>query len=101
MPKCRNAVYGKEAEAVKNRITGGKDYCINTIYTNENGFKWYENSRGYIHIINIEPCRADGRVCHILQYYRLKPNGNLVDEGYKFFMTYAEAKKAFDDIEEV
>lgn len=50
MGKCKNAVYGKEAEAVKNRITGGKDYYINTIYTNEHGFKWYENSRGYIHI---------------------------------------------------
>ena len=101
MPKCKNAVYGKEAEAVKNRITGGKNYYINTIYTNEYGFKWYENSRGYIHIIRIEPCKADGFICYNLQYYRLKANGKLADEGYRFFATYDEAKRAFDAIEEV
>lgn len=33
--------------------------------------------------------------------YILKANGNLADEGYEFFMTYAEAKKAYDEIEEV
>ena len=99
MGKCRNAVYGKEAEAVKNRITGGQNYYINTIYTNENGFKWYENSRGYIHIIRIEPCKADGKTYYILKHYRLKANGNLADAGYNLFLTYAEAKKAYDDFE--
>lgn len=101
MGKCKNAVYGKKAEAVKNRITGGKDYYINTIYTHESGFKWYENSRGYIHIFDLEPCKADGKFYYILQHYRLKADGNLADEGYSVYGTYEAAKKAFDDIEEV
>lgn len=99
MGKCREAIYNSEIEAtVVQRITEGTRPYINQIYTNSNGFKWCINAKGYYHIYRIEPCKADGKICYIIQHYRLKPNGMLADAGYKLYITYDEAKTAFEQL---
>lgn len=98
MSKCTNAVYDSRTEEIRQRITEGINPFINQMYTNSSGFKWCLNARGYFHIYKIEPCKADGIICYVIQHYRLKPDGNLTDNGYNLFMTYAEAKEAYDNL---
>ena len=99
MSKCTNAVYDSRTEEIRQRITEGINPFINQMYTNSNGFKWFINARGYFHIYKIEPCKADGIICYVIQHSRLKPDGNLTDNGYNLFMTYAEAKEAYDNLQ--
>ena len=98
MAKCTNAVYDSRTDEIRQRITDGINPFINQMYTNSNGFKWLLNARGYFHLWRIEPCKADGKICYVIQHYRLKPNGMLADSGYNLFMSYAEAKEAFDEL---
>ena len=98
MVKCTNAVYDSRTDEIRQRITDGINPFINQMYTNSNGFKWLLNARGYFHLWRIEPCKADGKICYVIQHYRLKPNGMLADSRYNLFMSYAEAKEAFDEL---
>ena len=101
MAKCKEFVYSKCRDTY-DRITATAEnhITIDKVYEDkQNGFKWLLNARGYLHIYRIEPCKADGIICYILQHYRLKADGNLADAGYNLFLTYAEAKKVYDDFE--
>ena len=101
MAKCKEFVYSK-CRDIYDRITATAEnhITIDKVYEDkQNGFKWLLNARGYLHIYRIEPCKADGKICYILQHYRLKADGNLADAGYNLFLTYEEAKKAYDDFE--
>ena len=101
MAKCKEFVYSK-CRDIYDRITATAEnhITIDKVYEDkQNGFKWLLNARGYLHIYRIEPCKADGIICYILQHYRLKADGNLADAGYNLFLTYAEAKKVYDDFE--
>ena len=101
MAKCKEFVYSK-CRDIYDRITATAEnhITIDKVYEDkQNGFKWLLNARGYLHIYRIEPCKADGKICYILQHYRLKADGNLADAGYNLFLTYAEAKKVYDDFE--
>lgn len=101
MAKCKEFVYSK-CRDIYDRITATAEnhITIDKVYEDkQNGFKWLLNARGYLHISRIEPCKADGKICYILQHYRLKADGNLADAGYNLFLTYAEAKKVYDDFE--
>lgn len=101
MAKCKEFVYSKCRDTY-DRITATAEnhITIDKVYEDkQNSFKWLLNARGYLHIYRIEPCKADGKICYILQHYRLKADGNLADAGYNLFLTYAEVKKAYDDFE--
>lgn len=98
MSKCKNAVYDSRTDEIRQQITEGINPFINQMYTNSNGFKWLLNAKGYFHIWKIKPCEADGKICYVMQHYRLKPDGKLADSGYSLFMTYAEAKEVFDEL---
>ena len=98
MGKCTKAVYDSRTYEIRQQITEGVHPFINQIYTNSNGFKWYVNARGYFHIYKIEPCKCNGNIYYEIQYYRLKPDGYLVNTGSKLFATYAKAKEAYDNL---
>ena len=86
MAKCKEFVYSKCRDTY-DRITATAEnhITIDKVYEDkQNGFKWLLNARGYLHIYRIEPCKADG---------------SLADAGYNLFLTYAEAKKVYDDFE--
>lgn len=97
MSKCKEAIYNSEIETtVIQQITEGTRPYINQIYTNSYGFKWYINSKGYYHIIRLEPCKAVGKTWGMIVYYRLKPNGKLAEEGSRMFADYEESEKIFN-----
>lgn len=96
MSKCRLPIYSGYAEKIANKIRCTNDYYINTIYKNEeNGFYWYENSRGYIHVLKVKPMTAEGGrvVYYAIEDSMLKADGMLKHETHGFLRTVEDAEQ--------
>lgn len=66
MATCNKSVYDNRTEETRKKIQGNqKAFYINKYYKScEGAFYWYENSKGYIHIIR--PCTVslNGKISH-------------------------------------
>lgn len=97
MSKCREVIYKNEVGAIVRKIRGvDSGYYINNIYKNEKyNFYWYENNRGYIHILRVVTVKMNGKIQHYsIEDNRLKPNGKLASVFWGIYKTPSEAEYA-------
>lgn len=98
--KCRKATYSIEVDKIADIMRdNAKDYYINTIYPNKSkGGYWYENSKGYVHALFVQPMRADGQIMYYaVRDALLQASGKIKIDYIGMFKTAEETEKAIQN----
>lgn len=105
MPKCFEEPYSGNSLKFKQELYSSIDErpTLNKVYLHPKGFKWLENSHGYIHIWIKSKTRAvinDGyHDCYLITHYRVTKYGKLHELGYSPYANAEAANRDFDELQ--
>lgn len=91
--------YTGEAAKTKEKIEEGrKSITINQLYKHSNGWYWYLNNKGYIHIIQALKVNFMGEFSHYTIIDQLLTKDNMLKES-KRYGRYKSLESCIEDIE--
>lgn len=93
------STYAGEALKTKEAITENREnVLLNTVYKHSNGFYWYMNKKGYIHILQVLKVDLMGEFSHYTIIDQLLTKDNMLKES-KRCGKYKDSKSCIEDIE--